>query len=354
MQSWKANIDQLDSDSKNAVRHMVMSVLGQTTLVLRNFAKFLEYSYSIFEKVHGSMALDLIKNDPLGGTHFACVLLHQALVRAASRAFGFPFVAGSPLALRDCMPWLRKKMELEGWCPYTIWRLNVVSDVEEMVYGYYLGSKRTGQDHSRCTQTECAANTISEDAEPKHIREDCNCQTVRAPLHEIVEIIRGGNVPILEIKTDSSKLKLEAHELSRNRKYAAVSHVWADGLGCPKSNSITNCQLDRISKHLAKLATEGERGELFVWIDTLCIPVDPDFQDLRESQITKMYDIYKNSHCVLVFDPDFLTMSDDAGVIEIGMRLYLSAWCFAFVDLSRGITCAESSSPEQRRDRRPR
>lgn len=325
LQSWKEKVDQLDEESKKSIREMIIPAFEQAAAMLRNVSQFLEHIYLIYSAHRGSTAG--IEHDPVGMTHFACVLLHQALVRACSRTLGFPFRAGSPFALRSCTPWLRSRMVLEGWCPYTVWRLYVVSDVDELVYGYFLGSKRITQDHSRCIDTECIANTIRSDAPPQHTQTDCGCEIIYPPLQKMMDIIGQGGVPILRIKKESNNLVLEAEELNGAHKYVAMSHVWADGLGSLNSNSIFSCQLERILDRLVKLDEREHCGELFLWIDTLCIPVDPDFQDLRDSQILKMYEIYKNAHCTLAIDLDFLDMNEDAGIAEIGMRLYLSAWC---------------------------
>lgn len=325
LKSWKEKVDQLGEETKTTMRDAVMPALEQAAVMLKNVSQYLEHIYAIYRAHHGSLAG--IEDDPIGTTHFGCVLLHQALVRACSRALGFPFRAGSPFSLRSCMPWLQSRMILEGWCPYTLWRLYVVSDVDELVYGYFLGSKRVAQDHSQCTDVECVANTIREDAVPQHIQPDCGCQIIYSPLEKTVDIIGQGGVPILGIRKEANGLTLEAHELSGGCKYVAISHVWADGLGSLTSNSIASCQLDRISYRLAKLDEKEHCGELLLWIDTLCIPVDPNFQDLRDAQIMKMYEIYKKAYCVLAIDPDFLDINVDASIAEIGMRLYLSAWC---------------------------
>ena len=326
LNAWRDQVNQLDEDTKNSMRDGVYATLQRFTIALRNLAAAMARSDSTFFSTNGTSADEV--DDKLGRWHFACIVLHQALCWAGSRVLGFPFSPGSPLSLRSYSPWLKVRMRSEGWCPYTLWRLYEVSDIDEWALGYSLGTKRTGQDHSRCTENECLSNAMSEDDEPKHTEANCSCSILHAPVDNMVEVIEEGDIPILQIKkTPDGTLTFKTHKVSSGCKYIALSHVWADGLGSAKSNSITTCQLDRILDRLLKLDEQEHCGELCVWIDTLCIPVSHEFQRLRESQIIRMREVYKTAFGVLAIDPDFLKMSGDVEIAEMGMRLYMSAWC---------------------------
>jgi len=326
LNAWRDQVHQLDEDTKNSMRNGIYAMLQQYAIGLHNLAASMARSDSTFFSTTGTRTDE--EDDKLGRWHFACVVLHQALCWAGSRVLGFPFSPGSPLSLRSYLPWLKVRMKSDGWCPYTLWRLYEVSDIDEWALGYSLGTRRTNQDHSCCTETECLSNAMSEDDEPKHTETNCSCPILHAPEDQMVRVIEEGDIPILQIKkTPDGALTFKTYKLSGGCKYIALSHVWADGLGCAKSNSITTCQLDRILDRLLKLDEREHCGELCVWIDTLCIPVSHEFQSLRESQIVRMREIYKGAFCVLALDPDFLKMSDDPGITEIGMRLYMSAWC---------------------------
>lgn len=54
---------------------------------------------------------------------------------------------------------------------------------------------------------------------------------------------------------------------SPDRKYVAISHVWADGMGNQLSNEIPMCQFNQISKMLQ--VTAGTT-DIHFWFDTLC------------------------------------------------------------------------------------
>ncbi|TKA44143.1 hypothetical protein B0A54_04909 [Friedmanniomyces endolithicus] len=67
-------------------------------------------------------------------------------------------------------------------------------------------------------------------------------------------------------------------------------------------------------------------GPLYIWVDTLCVPVGPTFQRQRDSQIQKMHGIYQKAYAVIVLDADTLTTEESDPFEMIGMRLYMSAW----------------------------
>jgi hypothetical protein len=127
-------------------------------------------------------------------------------------------------------------------------------------------------------------------------------------------------------------VQLQVHRASARDQYVAISHVWADGLGNPKSNALPECQLRRLAKYLAELpnpssrnADDGSRslysfgplsvridiGKLKVvyrpsnpcmlfWMDTLCIPVardenDTEVWELKRQAIDQMASIYSGA-----------------------------------------------------------
>ncbi|KAK5683995.1 hypothetical protein LTS10_003859 [Elasticomyces elasticus] len=137
-----------------------------------------------------------------------------------------------------------------------------------------------------------------------------------------------GGVPVLQIyKAENGRLSLVAHKLGdEHAKYVAISHAWVDGLGCTTMNSIAHCQLERIADRVAALQLTEKHATLCIWMDTLCVPVNHTFSHLRDLQMQRMHQIYKNAYAVMVLDVDTITLQAIAPFEEISMRLYMSAW----------------------------
>ena len=177
------------------------------------------------------------------------------------------------------------------------------------------------------------ANNVTEGSKIQHINEGCDYLTIEAPMNEIVALSRNGDIPVLRIGTDDGyNLNLRARSAAnsecrrRGGKYVCISHVWADGLGAPNTNTITQCQLTRIADRIGKLEATEACGELGLWIDTLCIPVASEFQELRDMQIRRMSEVYMDAYAVMVMDADTLGMKHKS-TTELVVRLGISAWC---------------------------
>ncbi|KAK5735928.1 hypothetical protein LTR17_007763 [Elasticomyces elasticus] len=328
-QKYIKNVLQGESYEERKIRiNTIYDMLEANAMLLRHLSWFLEYTYSnLMSAVRPTM--EQRADEPLGMAHFACVLLHQALIQACGRVLGIEVRAGNALSLRSKLPWLKRRMQIEGWCPYTIWKLYRVTNVDELVYGYCLGTKRMQQDHSRCSETVCAANNVINQDSPMHVLgEDMgDCMDVRAPLLGMLRIITDGGVPVLQIITEHGRLGLVARKLGDEHvEYVAISHAWVDGLGCTTMNSIAHCQLERIASRIAELQVAEKRDTLCIWMDTLCVPVNHTFSHLRNLQVQRMHQIYKDAYAVMVLDADTITLQPDAPFEEIGMRLYMSAW----------------------------
>ena len=205
------------------------------------------------------------------------------------------------------------------------------------MYGYALGTLRTNTgDHGRCSAKTCLADNVllserdSAAAKIKHVNAGCECWTVEAPIDEIVTTLREGQIPVLRIGTDDGyKLSLHARQGNHDKsggRYVAISHCWIDGLGSPTSNTIAHCQLTRIADRLGLLEASESCGELSMWIDTLCVPVDAQYRDLRAMAITKMHEIYEKAYAVMVMDEDLARLPRNPSIEELGMRLHLSVW----------------------------
>ncbi|KAK1058157.1 hypothetical protein LTR74_013614 [Friedmanniomyces endolithicus] len=326
----KENFETQNEDERTAFSSAIQLTLEQTALILSHLSWFLDYTYANLVSTT-KPDMQVRTDEPLGVAHFACVVLHQALVQACGRVLGLNVQAGNLLSLRSQLPWLKRRMQIEGWCPYTIWKLYAVCEVDELVYGYCLGTVRTQHDHSHCSIAECVANSAKvNESTLVHVKVvgHGDCDNVCAPLMKIVGIVEEGGVPLLRIGiSEGNRLGLFARRLQdEGTAYIAISHVWSDGLGSSNTNTIRQCQLRRLADRLEAIREREQRGSLYIWVDTLCVPVGPTFQRQRDSQIQKMHEIYQKAYAVIVIDADTLTTEESDPFEMIGMRLYMSAW----------------------------
>lgn len=334
---WLARVAQIDGNETTQHSNRIFSLLNQASLVLRHLSNFLDHSY---ENVPVRQAYPK-DEEPLGNAHFACVLLFQALYHAWRTVFA----AGQGVEIIELVsccksPWLQKRLEREGWCPYTIEKSSI--NVRTMAYGYALGTSRTDTaDHGNCSKLECVANHVGHvdgthpaksttEHQCRHVTDSCECWIIDAPVTEITAMLRQGEIPVLRIGTDDGyKLSLHCRKADpdkRGGRYVALSHVWIDGLGSPTANTITQCQLTRIARHIGRLEATEACGELGIWLDTLCIPVGVENQSIREQGIAQMHKVYKEAYAVIVIDADLLSLKERPSVNELGVRLYMSAW----------------------------
>jgi hypothetical protein len=117
--------------------------------------------------------------------------------------------------------------------------------------------------------------------------------------------------------------------------------VWTDGLGNHEQNTLPLCQIERLAKFLYTIGdTEmgksripktdpdrPDRRETHVfWLDTFCIPVQPQFQEHRDRCIGQMHSIYRQALATIVLDPELQQLTSNSKPIEILARLLASLW----------------------------
>ncbi|KAK1058893.1 hypothetical protein LTR74_013033 [Friedmanniomyces endolithicus] len=319
----KANFETQNEDERTAFSSEIQLVLEQTALILGHLSLFLDYTYANLVSTT-KPEMQVRTDEPLGMAHFACVMLHQALVQACGRVLGLHIQPGNILSLRSQLPWLKRRMQIEGCCPYTIWKLYAVCEVDELVYGYCLGTVRTQHDHSHCSIAECVANGAKvNESTLVHVKDVCHgdCDTVCAPLMNIVRIIKEGGVPVL--RSESRKeTDLVCPPDGCKTKVPPTSPSLMSG----PMDSAPQARTPSGSVSFDAIREPEQCGPLCIWVDTLCVPVGPTLQRQRDSQIQKMHEIYQKAYAVLVLDADTLTVEESDPFELIGMRLYMSAW----------------------------
>lgn len=218
----------------------------------------------------------------------------------------------------------------DGWCPLEVERCSMAGGgVDTPAFLLQLVRTKPGWNittHETCKNTECVANNIDEsDYVTRHVAEGCSCAHLHADIEELGAILRDGGVPLVmltpcdEETTGNRSFKIEIVRKRVGRQYVAISHVWSDGLGNTKGNTLPNCQVQVLYEQARRLLTDGEyvpryegvygplhtgaarlahfasrqvlqRGDsVLLWIDTLCIPHQRDVRSLAIQRIREVY-----------------------------------------------------------------
>lgn len=154
-----------------------------------------------------------------------------------------------------------EKMLENGWCIRQVQFLAQVFDTHTFSYLSRLKRSPVRQEsHLNCSVDGCIAyNVDMASYTTRHATEDCSCEMIGVPYDSLVDTIRSGEIPLVSVEDcpDSvSGITLKLHKRRYNASYRAVSHVWFDGLGNPKSNTLPACQLRRFDKQVCVTGAE--------------------------------------------------------------------------------------------------
>ncbi len=181
--------------------------------------------------------------------------------------------------------------------------------------------------HQDCNVSECRGLLAPD--EPQHRYPYCQCDEVTIKSTDwagLTQILNSHKVPVLCLNDRNGMIEMEVAVSNPDTKYTALSHVWADGLNNKKRNSLKRCQMDRIYKCLRSLqdAMGNNGSSVYVWIDTICCPLEPQ---LQSKALALMRETYKNAAAVLVLDSE-LEMTDSTLLdhLEIVARIACSTW----------------------------
>lgn len=150
----------------------------------------------------------------------------------------------------------KDQMVAKGWCVHMVEHLSQTYD--NRTFSYLASRERPNarqESHDRCTSHDAciAYNTDPAWYETRHIARECDCEDVSVPCEKLGSIIRKGHVPLIAIEDNAEHVGQPVLRLVARRqkcRYVAMSHVWADGLGNPKHNSLPLCQISRIKDSL--------------------------------------------------------------------------------------------------------
>lgn len=217
-------------------------------------------------------------------------------------------------------------MEDAKICPQAAER--ICSSYNYLTAYYLLHLPRSRKvDHVGCSQLICKAYTVDEETYTTvHTTEGCECEHLTVDVEKLNSIIAKGDVPLVRIKIggkDDVKLALKSG--TPHDTYVAMSHVWMDGLGNPRSNSLPRCQLIRLNGLTQSRLTGWSN---WIWIDTLCVPIPTDSRNkqMRQKAIMGMASIYQDAAVVLVLDAEIEENARPASGREFIAYILCSVW----------------------------
>lgn len=225
------------------------------------------------------------------------------------------------------------KLHGSSWCPYQARMiLESTMSVQTIHFMSLLGEQDAIQPHRGCSQDQCVTSQVDLALyETQHYNSKCQCDFAEVDNAVMESILQAGSYPLLHITRDNNFGGLNVKLLASSPEvpFVAVSHVWADGLGNPRANSLPKCQLAALYEWVRQLlgcVSEAEHvEEVFLWCDTMCCPRKPI--EARRMAISCMHRVYQEAAYVLVLDKylkafPLQTMNAD----EVYARIVTSNW----------------------------
>lgn len=216
---------------------------------------------------------------------------------------------------------LQQKLVKRGWCPYIQLMLSPFN-ILVSEYAAIVGPPSTRFAHNSCSTHRCVRHNIDDRTyKPIHIREGCQCTSVRPNLASIAKILENGQIPLVDFNRVSQSgqgktVQVVAFEEGKV-SFTAVSHVWSGGLGSTSEEGLPECAVD----FLASKIGSGANSKL-AWIDSLCIPLE---KRLRKMSIMGMNSVYSQAANTLVLDPELLH-SNSANTRSMLLWITTAAW----------------------------
>lgn len=208
--------------------------------------------------------------------------------------------------------------------------------------------------HDGCTKTECFAFQVDdEDYKTTHAN-DCadpeTCPSVSVATEKAATTLENGKIPLVKVNvTDEGHENIEL-EVSFDKPYVAISHVWSHGLGNVDRNALPHCQLlrlRRIASDLWRLRDANTNSEdiPYIWIDTLCIPRGKEFLPYRKLAIIKLAETFSQATKVLALDAELCQSPVDCFRAELATRVLCSGWMRRLWTLQESVMTEKFGSP---------
>lgn len=235
---------------------------------------------------------------------------------------------------------LQKRFQDAGWCKSDVTLFENYLDVENLYYASTMQHNGLVRDHSTCLEETCLAYQVVEGTyETKHANSDCNCDHIGVDVTIVDRILQQGGVPAVNISLGAD-VELKVVDVAKDKlPYIAISHVWSDGLGNERANSLPRCQLRRLRETCFKgpktsavaisdvsqdnkTETALPNGEIPIWIDTICVPLSPN----RQLALQAISRTFQQADSVLVIDLELTNSTLNTRWQELSLRVGMSGW----------------------------
>ncbi|KAI9770477.1 MAG: hypothetical protein M1839_003192 [Geoglossum umbratile] len=321
-------------------------------------------------------------------------ILRASLLHILGQAYGNPDGLGIDTPHLLASPFVTQRLLRAKWCPRQICLLSTLLSPLDLLYAGQLRRYGTQQDHSFCAVRECLHSHVDEtNYETRHTPHCGGCSMLSPDQGAIAACFTGGGFPLISLEAYRDTMgqvqqQLKVTSSKEGRPYVAFSHVWSDGLGNLRSNSLPTCQITRLAEALSSLSEQqltsndliqmprrirlrvarwnqlynGESQSPLFWIDTLCVPVQ---RQLKQKALRKLQETFSSAHQVVVLDEEIQETSWQTPIVENLMRIRMSKWmsrlwtleeailarneslCFLFKD---GVFALDESTKEARRE----
>ncbi|KAK4228128.1 hypothetical protein QBC38DRAFT_168864 [Podospora fimiseda] len=252
-----------------------------------------------------------------------------------------------------------KHMLDRGWCRSDLSRVNALYQrLHTLFYLSLMDRIIPGRDHSGCNEHRCSAGQIVDGtyklSHDPALEKECGCEEMEVDLVAVNSVLADEDLktfPVLVVEQDESgKVVLKVRPFTEKVKYVAISHVWADGLGNTKANTLQTCQVARLGRLVKAVeddfnakSPEQPPVKYCLWIDTLCVPVaprpedepvDPERLRIYHLALGRMKDVYVDAAHVLVLDKALMIYeAETRHPAEALLRIFASSqwmrrlWC---------------------------
>ena len=234
------------------------------------------------------------------------LILGQTLATSLRITFGTAPVAQYLLPLQwPSSSLLTDCLQSAGWCPNEVAMLEDWFSVNGVFFATSMEQHDRNLSHSRCNKDSCCAYQVDRRTYiTKHLTscQGCKHRAIESYKEQpATNILRNGSIPVIKANLDplTGDVQMTVEPANADLRFIAISHVWADGLGNPRANSLPICQIRRLVEVIRQLPSVGLEEFAYFWIDTLCIPV---IGEGRKLGIRALRDTYNLATITLVLD----------------------------------------------------
>jgi Heterokaryon incompatibility protein (HET) len=323
LREWKERDQLVDQDERLLCQEAVLKVLKRAYQVI---------SGNLFRTDTPEALRPLDDSQRL-----AICVLHETLQHAYCeiwRAGNAEVQRPSLLAPQSMLP--RANMTCLGWCPSDVAQVYEIFDNTTLYFSSLLGRYDLGLDHFSCSAKQCLARHVDENSyKTRHRADGCTCDYITVDNDEVLPILRRGEIPRVVIANGGEEYRLRVHN---SGSYVAISHVWSDGLGNVKGNSLPACQLKHIQEIAAacwpEIISGNTSSSIAIWIDTLCVPLE---QEGKRLALIQLHEVYQQADRVLVLDGELQRATLQSDLEERVVRICVSGWMRRLWTLEEGV-----------------